>query len=521
MANIPTIPGTSQVESPELGVKIDPRSRLMAIGQAAETIGEGLSVISDYEQRKQKAEEVAGFNQTSIVLNKATSDYQHGLATMDDKQIVPKWEEIATKTKDEVMKNTAGWTPAAKNKLSQTLDTWTSDSTIQFQVASDHLGSQRRKATAVAASQEFLQTGDKEMLPNAMNALKAAKDAGDMTEAEYNQHVSGLTRGLETNQIMNGIASDPQATLRDMKAGEFKNVPAKLLLQLQTKAGIAVTNRQNGTRDDILKRHDAGEVIDEDEIATKESAGELSPQAAKTVRQSISQKDLKEAKDNHALLMMRADDIDWTQEKNPQKKAQEIMDDGAGLPLPLRKSLFEHVQSKEKAALKAGVAAEKPVQKAVFDRMKEDREENGLTIPMTSEVVPGTTRFFRPNDADTVKFEHVAGGLKTLRDVTKLPDATIEQKFGKGMTRQKLFQAEELHYAQQLGKMRDWFKANPDASDEEAEKYRLGLEKPYVMAGVSKTLLKGHPTAVTSQDEFEALPSGAPFIYNGRIGTKN
>lgn len=219
---IPSIPIPAPVSSIEQGTKIDPRSQLALIGQTADTVSTALGVISEYEQRKQKAEEVAGFNQASIVLNKATADYQHNLKTMPDKDIVPKWQEEAAKVKDSVMQNMSGWSQAAKRKMAQHLDTWASDSTIQFQVAGDHLASERRKATAVAAAHEFLQTGDPAFLENAKQAITVARDAGDFTATEASAHIGALQHGLEMNQVQINMEQDPFA-MRDTLEAKDEN----------------------------------------------------------------------------------------------------------------------------------------------------------------------------------------------------------------------------------------------------------------------------------------------------------
>ena len=228
--NIPTIPGTSPVQDIQIGTKMDSRYQQAAIGATADVFSSAMGVVQDYELRKQKAEEVAGFNQASIVLNKATADYQHGLKTMKDQDIVPKWQEQAQKTKDELLQTTQGWSGPAKAKFSQTLDTWQNDSTIQFQVAGDHLASQRRKATAVAASNEFLQTGDPAYLENAKQAITSARDAGDMTPDEASMHIGALQKGLEMNQVQYGMEDDPfsMATALTDKGedGGYKNFSA-------------------------------------------------------------------------------------------------------------------------------------------------------------------------------------------------------------------------------------------------------------------------------------------------------
>jgi hypothetical protein len=516
MANIPSIPNTAPVQDIQIGTKVDSRYRLAAIGAEANVFSEAMGVVSDYELRKQKAEEVAGFNSASIVLNNATSDYQHGLKAMDDKDIVPKWQEQAQKTKDELLQTTQGWSPAAKAKFGQTLDTWASDSTIQFQVAGDHLASQRRKATAIAASQEFLQTGDPAYLVNAKQAITSAQKAGDMTPDEAAMHIGVLTRGLQTNQILNGIEADPVSTLRDIKAGQFKDVPPKQLKQLEGVANKAITVKQNAGRDDILQRHDAGEIIDEGEIASKEATGDISPAGAKAVRLGIAQKDLKDANASTSEMLLDVDSHLWTEDKSPDKTAQQFKDEAAILPATLRRRVNDRVDMKVKEATKGQAGQEKPVETEIYAQMKQDRERGAL-IPLTQEADPGFKIFGIGTDP-SYKMEHLEGGTKAL---DQMSDDDVEEKYGKGMTKQKLSTAERTQAATIHQKMMTFFKQKPDATYEEANDQRKKFEQPYVMAYAKEAVAKNIPVMVTGEDDFNSLPAGATFIYNGRVGTKH
>lgn len=507
MPNIPVIPGSSRVSSPELGVQVNAKPRLRALGQAAETFGAGAKAVSDaaqsiadYEQHKQRAEEVASFNQASIVLNKTTEDYRHNLPTMKDQQIVPDWTKIAGTTKQQILDDSKNLSPAAQKKLSQHLDTWAGNSTIEFQVASDHLATQRRKATATAASEQFLQSGDPAFIPNATAAIKAAQNAGDITPEEADQRIAQFPRVLQENQIRNGIEADPVRTLKDIDEGTFKDVPPGPLLTLKRQAQAAVSHQQNQGRDEILQRLDAGEPVDETEIQDKEEGGAISTTGAKSIRLRIQQKNLKDAKDEHSVQMMLAHDHDFTQDPDPAKTAQQMKDKGAALPPNLRASLYQEIDQQLAKAKKAGAAAEKPVQNDLYERGKKDYT-SGLFQDPTEE---STFHFFSPNEK-----KKVPAGVNPKWE----QDATPEQK-----------RAAELNYAKWQDKMRGFFKEYPDATSEQAEMYSQKIKEPYVMAAVAKAInqpVAGAPREIYSQAEFDSLKKGDSFIYNGRRGVKN
>ena len=116
------------------------------------------------------------------------------------------------------------------------------------------------------------------------------------------------------------------------------------------------------------------------------------------------------------------------------------------------------------------------------------------------------------------KMEHLDGGTKAL---DQMSDDDVEEKYGKGMTKQKLSAAERTQAATIHQKMMTFFKQKPDATYEEANQQRKKFEQPYVMAYAKEAVAKNIPVMVTGEDDFNSLPAGATFIYNGRVGTKH
>ena len=116
MAEIPTIPGSARVPDTQIGVKRDVTPRLRALGEARQTVGKANAAVQDamgnvleYEQRKQKAWEVAAFNNAATVTNKVTQGYASQLkqAKTEEaiKAIVPNWGKIASETKTNLLNN--------------------------------------------------------------------------------------------------------------------------------------------------------------------------------------------------------------------------------------------------------------------------------------------------------------------------------------------------------------------------------------------------------------------------------
>lgn len=232
--------------------------------------------------------------------------------------------------------------------------------------------------------------------------------------------------------------------------------------------------------------------------------GGITQQALKGIETGITRANLKEAKNTSDLVTMMVHDHDFTADKDPEGAARGFKDQIASLPVSVRKPIWDQIDNKVAAAKKAGVAAEKPVEKDIYDRMKEDRVENGTFIPMAT--VQGEKGFLGFG-AKPDSVEHIPGGLKALQGegAQGLLDKDIEAKFGAGTTRQQVLAAEQLHYAQQMTKMRSWFAGyreshgGKDAPEDEAEAYRQSLTAPYVMAAVKQALGGASPAPAARQ----------------------
>jgi len=225
----------------------------------------------------------------------------------------------------------------------------------------------------------------------------------------------------------------------------------------------------------------------------------------------------KEQTDEMYKAMQQARDTDWVTDPNPQKTAKDLKELGLGWKNPaLRLKLNEYIDREMASAKKWGESTERPVERQVLDQMKQDREKDSAFLPMTPEK-KGESHWYG-NEADTPS-QHVPGGVSAIR---KMTPEQIKDTFGEKATKESVLEAEKAHAGEMFIKMQEWFKdpANKDADYEKANAYRQTLEKPYVMDSVKQSLLKDHPVAITSEEEFNQLPSGASFIYNGRVGTK-
>ena len=206
---------------------------------------------------------------------------------------------------------------------------------------------------------------------------------------------------------------------------------------------------------------------------------------------------------------MIGNELRWS--SDPQGYSDEITQEIANIgDKTLRQKALNEMERQRKAVVKSGKLEMKPVESMIFKTMNENREQNGFTVPVTVEE----------NGNKTISFRHYAGSLEDFRKQLNNQDLEdIKKSYGENATRESVLKEEEDHFADQQSKMRDWFEANPNATLQDAQKHLHEIQRPYVMAAVSKSLKDFMPVAVENQEDYDALPSGAYFIFNGRIGT--
>ena len=272
---IPTIPGTAQVADTQIGSKVNVEPRLRALGQARQTFQQadsaiqgGIGLVQEYEERKRKAEEAGFFNKTSIALMSATSTFRHGIKTIPDAEIVPNWTTASAAVKQTQLEDPGfqKMSPKAQRELRMQLDKWQGQSTGEFQLAADRLGSQRRHATAIAASREFLKSGDPALVRNAETSLDAAVRVGDMTAEQADFYKAQFPGILQANQIRNGIDANAVNTLHAIDDGKFPDVTPNTLLSLRRQAEAQVNRNKVGAYQDIRAQQAKGRIYTKQEL---------------------------------------------------------------------------------------------------------------------------------------------------------------------------------------------------------------------------------------------------------------
>lgn len=524
----PGIVSGSEVDTPAASPHVDGSvfrnaalSRGRSFTQGAEAVGDFFENVSQKFQQNKNAQTMLN---ADLSMRKFADDYRDSLAKNPDESTwVNNFQEQSNQLKDSILDG-PNVGPDVKRQLQANLSTWQQAHTSEITTAAQLKSLNRTQEVATDSAYKAASQGD---MQGAENNLRVAYNAGAWTKEDFDRKLASLQPVADKASIAHSIGADAYRTLEDLKDqdkdGRSKRwksldpeqvqsemVKAQTQVDKNYKAGYEkVRDQQN--QNYIYTKAELQDLADKHEIKASSIGSILKLQAGQSKVEDLPVN----ASKVQDMVLDLPDGMDESQRLARVVKIQSSKEYNL-LTEPLKKTFDD--------ALKAqNPKTDSSVEKDTLLRMKEDREKNGLTLPMAYETEDASKGLlgFGAHPA-SVKYHHVAGGLGALR---KMDDEDVKAAFGPDATVEKVEKAEEQHYAQQQAKMKDWFaseeKAGRKPTNDDAEAYRQTIERPYITAAASAALTKNHPTLVGSEDEYESLPSGAPFVWNGRFGTKN
>jgi hypothetical protein len=487
---LPIVSG-SLTQTPIGGVKMNPssfRQAAMAPGRIASELGKDVSAV--FGEVAQKLQANFNFQQTAkadLDMRKAKDDFTAQLVKMPDPGTwLPAWQEKTQGMRDQIINNPRNG-PEVKQNLGRMFDIWEQSTTSEIKTQALRKQVADSKESAIADYTYAAHQGDQE---GAINTLRAAVENHAMSEADFKKYAARVpTIAAQANADL-AIDSDPLNA--DKVIDKLKgNLDPRTLVSLNAKAREAKSASQRNNSNDWNERFAASPdgTIDMDALNADVKAKKVTQVFANGLIARMDRSKIKESKDGYLMAATEVHDHDWEGDKNPQETGREITDRYAYLQPADTLRLSKELSARMESAKKKGESEERPVVRQIFDQMREDRYQNGYTVPLIEKTKPEVFHLFSANEPAKVEKVGVEGGLNALQS-GKFTDEQIESTYGKGVTRDQLIRAEQLHYANITHKMREWFKdpANKDATYEQANDYRIELEKPFVMNQVSAVL---------------------------------
>lgn len=433
--------------------------------------------------------------------------------------------------------------PGMRAELENSIKSWGQALQIKTQTLAQVQSINRAELSIRKSYDEAGRDGDAVGMANAVALGRSSKlDPVAMDEMEQN-----IPRALATTAIENGLRTNPQGTHDLLASGAAlpivdqhgkEIVPSKVyapkeLQSLVNTARVQAAAWQKTNAEDLLQTaaDPITGMVPENVINAKMKSKEISEAFGRSLIASQERKvkaetaesaraAAKEDRDAYNLVTAKVHDpTAWG--LNPEEYAKSLVDQAAEISDPaLRQRAINDANHQLAAVKKTGETAERPVERAMYELMSRDLSEQSAMVPVGVVDVAAEKHLFKANVAASTLYTPISGGLTELK---KKDDLEIEALFGKGTKKEQVVRAAEIHAAKLKDEMRRWFQSEEGskATFEQADEHRRLLERPYVMDAVKATLAKRVPVAVSTQEEFDALPPGAPFVFNGRLGTKN
>lgn len=553
MAGIPTVPGSEiNIQTPERAVHLN-EGALNARYRGQRAIAGGLEeiggVAGGIEEDLQKARNARVAADVDLRMRTARQTFIEGLRNDPDES---KWTERANETSDQVRQDIAGAhekvPPGMREQVDQAFKSWQGSLLAETNTLANVQTVNRAWGATKQDYVEKLRDGD---AAGAMHSLQLARSTKIANPGELDQLEREIPRTIATNFIENGLRANPQGTTDLLQSGAAlpahdQNgnaiVPSKVLSPREMTA-LVNTGRvrtaawQKGNFEDILatKADPITGLIPEDivkdgmktrQIGEVTGRNFLAAQERKVLADTAHKASELAKEDGQKLSMITAkvhDPVAWG--VNPDIYAHDLTAEAADIANPaLRQRAISDINRQVAAVKKTGATAEGPIEKQIYKLMNDQRETNGALLPLAVDETPQVKEskgIFSDTShiAASTKYLPVAGGLSAIK---KMDDTEIQAKYGPKATKDSVIESINVHSAKIQTEMAAWFKTpeGSKATFDQANDHRKELERPYVMESVRQTLSQRPPAIVNSKEEYDILPSGASYIWNGKPLTK-
>jgi len=497
MCALPIVSG-SEVNTPTSGVRMDSsafRNAALAPGRIAAAIGQDVGgFFQEVSQKIQENQNARRVFDADLAMRKTKDDFTANLANMPDEGTwLPAYKAQVDSLRESTMAS-PHIGPDVRRILDQKFDVWEAATTSEVRTAALLKGAKETRESAIADATYAAHSGD---IEGAMNTLNAAVENHAMTPGDVKKIAARFPSIAAQAQAETAIATNPIKApdlIKQFEGTIEPRVYVGVMAHAYEMRNKAQADNLNNFAQDLDNSPDG--TIDPKVLQEAVKKKDITQRGMDGLLNRMKQKNQAEARDTSQLLMADVLTADATTMKDPEAWAKEVKEDAAELPSLYRNQVTRAVDAKLASTKRKDAQAERPIETETYGRMRKDFEE-GWELPGSREQVP---------DPKT----GVLGFFQKTKPGEKIEPATEEQRSGwQRKAPKEIRDAANMHFAQQVHKMRDWFAANPKATPEEAETYRQSLMQPYVMEQVKQALTPPPPTPATVRVKSQA----------GKVGT--
>lgn len=401
-----------------------------------------------------------------------------------------------------------------------------------------HLATEKALANGLAdtrTSYELgIQIGTPESIAKSKDVVHTAVSTGLMHPQEGQELIHQLPIKVEKNQVtkltdgdyMAGrgpIVAEKLLSAQD-KDGNFINFP-HLQGEDRQQALFNSFRAARGLEAQVAQKYSElkinGQQPDPAAVKKDVELGAISPAAAKGLLAPTKMY----SPDAFSGIMTDITHADLSHDDDHLKEAQIRQEICAASPF-LDGGSVNRLHEAIKESLNPKSEVNTPVAQEFFKQAEKDHA-NGLFLPST---VQKTETKATPSTG-LGGFLGIGSPAKTEQVTTQVPlkfQNAEERKNWQENLPSETIETERTRYSDYLSKMRQFFaehtKDGKGPTDTEVNDYARSLRRPYVMSAVSDAFnapqKSSAPAAVSTKEEFDALPSGATFTWNGKQGVK-
>ena len=386
-----------------------------------------------------------------------------------------------------------------------------------------------------------------------MNGLMLLKEKGILDDTQYNIRVQQAPKVIDMGQFKQGVTTDPIHTWlslqeRDSK-GNYTNYTSltgedrdKVLTEARAKASEKQVNNGDKIQNEI--RQTPGYLVDRKKIQQYADNHEITQRRADGIINSFRTQDARMEQAMFDQMKAQVVTHDFKNDLWPSLFIGKMKDNASGLSPKLQTEFITFIDGYHKKESQPQVTQDNIVAAALKKEMLANysqSEKNDLfNIPMvlsTKKEIVQKNKFWADVTKDIpILAEYKDKEQEVTIDKLKSSPELVEKYYGKGVKWDDVTFAVNKKRSSDIAAIENFFDPkNPNRLDPTENTKFLNTIKSKWALEQTVAALKGMTmpkvetekpkekdrVVITSEQEFNNLEKGTPFIYNGKKGVKN
>lgn len=571
------VPGT-EVQTQVGAVKMDPgafRRAALARGDVGGTIGQDVgSIFNQVSDRMQQLRNSTYIVDADNKVKEFNQAQQAALAKNPDPTTwTSTYNENFKQFKNELIANPK-YGPEVRNHISNMLTQSQANMNVHFNTASNLAEIQENKRVLMRNSELAINNFQKD---EAIKAYNVGLSNGALNKYEYADLMAQLPKRLDMAEVNSGLVNDPiqlrekfNEKDKDGNYSNFKTILGKDRTTLSRQIEARFNYKQNENAKQLsLDLANATNLTTSEKVDMIQNLAknkQINELAAQNFTRAVNKQDEAFQLDIANTITSYADMLITPGAANKDDYKQALTDFTFLLEDPkVQDKVLKSLDNTYNKAVKPETDAKKKLIQSNLtygiNKIKDQAAKFGSMLPMqiTATEKPRSgwgliTNFFKGEIDPKFTGTRFQGNFKDLQNLYKRDPVTFASEFGQDATPEMIYNAYTEHLKDSVDNLTNWAN-NPqnenDAQDrKKVDEHISAIIRPYMLNVTKKALGLGNPVVypllgdttsdiagamygpsfdkksqppvnISSKEEFDALPKGTSFIFNGRSGVKN